>query len=105
MTKAQIASVLSSLGESQDSMINFEGSGLNYINFTKYENRFVMPADLNNQLLFKFNSTTEMVEVYPCQIREGKPIKYLIDENGKKICDYYSYESVKHFVFKEVNND
>ena len=68
MTTNQISYIIEELLEdNMDSMTKL--SKCKYFTFSKMENKFCG----NNNTLFRFNSTTEMVECYPCRkINENK---------------------------------
>lgn len=96
MTKAQVAAVLTTLGVAPDSLIDFEATKLRYINISKFENSRIDPKERQ----FYFDDVNEILEVYPCEKKEGAQIKYLLDDSGNKICDFYSYDSILYFVFE-----
>ena len=63
----------------------------------KYENKIIDPT----QLQFYFDGTNQLVEIYPCRKVEGEEIKYLLDENGERICDIYDYAAIQELIFRE----
>ena len=97
MTKDQVKECLSYAGEATNEEINFKDSTLSYINFSKYQNIFIDPC----QTRFYFDDSDELVFIYKCKdnLDDKTPIEYLVDTDGNRKFDVFSYESIQHFVF------
>ena len=95
MTKSQISAILKSVGEVENDFIDFSKTNVTMINISKYEVRFIDPT----QLHFYFDSEKELLKVYPCKKLPNGEIRYLLDKNGDKIYDTYSYFAIQEFLF------